>query len=59
MDNGYLEKLITDLAEEYADDNKEYILVYGSDKISDYEEIKEAFIDGFKAGMRFKEEELI
>ena len=53
-----LEKLIEDIAVEYADDNKEYILVYGSDMISDYYEIKEAFIDGFKAGLKFKEEEL-
>ena len=53
-----LEKLIVDTAKKYANDNWEYVLTYGEEKINNYADLKQAFRDGFEAGMKFKEEEL-
>ena len=53
-----IEKLIEDMAEEYADDEKEYVYINGDDMIMNYDDLKQGFIDGFKAGMKFKEKEL-
>ena len=58
MTDEELEKLIDDMAEIYAEDNKSYIRAYKLEEISDYVENKRKFIDGFKAGLNFKEESL-
>ena len=53
------EELIEDMAVEYAEENQDLFIDYDEhDDLTDYNSLKYAFIDGFKAGMRFKEEEL-
>ena len=44
-----LEQLIEDMAQEYASEHQYYFFPY------DREDIKKAFINGFKAGLKFKE----
>ena len=55
MTDKELEKLIDDMAEDYANDNKAYISDDCDD--TDYFSLRTAFIDGFKAGMKFKNKE--
>ena len=53
-----LEKLIEDMAEEYATENEFCFLDYDEDDdITDYASLYHAFIEGFKASINFKEEE--
>ena len=57
MNDEDLEKLIEDMAEEYATENEFCFLDYDEDDdITDYASLKYAFMNGFKAGMKFKEE---
>ena len=57
MTDEELDKMIIKLAEEYANENEYDFLDYNEyDDITDYESLKHAFIDGFKAGLKYKEE---
>ena len=57
MTDENLEKLIEDMAEEYATENEFCFLDYDEDEdITDYGSLRAAFMEGFKAGMKFKEE---
>ena len=57
MNDKDLEKLIEDMAVEYAEENQDLFIDYDEhDDLTDYNSLKYAFIDGFKAGMQFKEE---
>ena len=52
-----IEKLITDLAEKYASKNQEFCVDANEEEITTYYDLRAAFMEGFKAGMRFKEEQ--
>ena len=56
MNDEDIEKLINDMAEEYAANNYE---CYNEEEdwFTSYSSLRLGFIDGFKAGMKFKEEE--
>ena len=50
------EELIEDMAVEYAEENQDLFIDYDEhDDLTDYNSLKYAFIDGFKAGMKYKE----
>lgn len=49
-----LEKLIDEMSDEYAKDNEEF--PNEETWITNYFDLKIGFIDGFKAGLNFKEE---
>lgn len=53
MNEKDIEKLIVDMTKEYANDNWEYVSTYGEEKINNYADLKQAFRDGFEAGMNF------
>ena len=56
MTDIYLEKLIEDMAEAYAEGNQDFHLCYDKyGDTTDYYSLYHAFIDGFKEGMNFKE----
>ena len=58
MTDKELEKLIEDMAEEYASENEFCFLDYDEhDDLTDYNSLKYAFMNGFKEGLKFKEEQ--
>ena len=51
-----LEKLSINLAEKYASENQEFYFDNEEEEITTYYDLRAAFIDGFKASLKFKEE---
>ena len=48
---------IEKLAEKYASENQEFCIDANEEEITTYYDLRAAFMEGFKAGMNFKEEE--